>query len=144
MAHDKNHIVRKQEQTIVEVDVPGKDLKILVRDNVYAYGDDKSVVQMTEDIVGKHADNNNKAAEKAGEDAREQLQTTDFDLKRRQVAIDKLKAKKPKALFYPDYDDFGAINGGNWVFSYTTEAGLEEILEHYFTTEEVAGFGVKL
>ena len=51
MAHDKNHIVRKQEQTIVEVDVPGKDLKILVPDNIYAYGDDKSVVQMTEDIV---------------------------------------------------------------------------------------------
>ena len=36
MAHDKNHIVKKQEQTVVEVDVEGKDLKILIPDNIYA------------------------------------------------------------------------------------------------------------
>ena len=144
MAHDKNHIVRKPDETVVQVDVPGKDLKVLIPDNRYAYGDKESVAQMAQDVVGKHANNSNKAATKAYEQARQQLETTDFDAKRRQVAINKLKAKKPKALFYPDYDDFGAIKGGKWVFSYTTEAGLEEIREHYFTTEEVAGFGVKL
>ena len=32
MAHDKNHIVKKPDETVVQVDVPGKDLKVLIPD----------------------------------------------------------------------------------------------------------------
>ena len=78
MAHGKNHIVKKQEQTVVEVDVPDKDLKVLIPDNIYAYGDNESVAQMAQDVVGKHSNNSNKAATKAYEQARQQLETTDL------------------------------------------------------------------
>ena len=36
MADSKNHFVKKQDETVVEVDVPDKDLKILIPDNRYA------------------------------------------------------------------------------------------------------------
>jgi len=55
MAHSKNRFVEKQDETVVEVDVPGKDLKVLIPDNRYAYGDNESVAQMAQDVVGKHS-----------------------------------------------------------------------------------------
>ncbi len=78
MPHGKNHFVNKQDETWAEVDVEGKDLRIVIPDNKYAYGDNESVAQMAQDVVGKHADNSDSAATKAYEQAREQLETTNF------------------------------------------------------------------
>ena len=55
MAHDKNRFIEKPDETVVEVDVPDKDLKVLIPDNRYAYGDTESVAQMAQDVVGKHS-----------------------------------------------------------------------------------------
>ena len=105
MPHGKNHYVSKHDETWAEVDVPGEDLRVLVPDNRYAYGDNESVAQMAQDVVGKRA--GNEAATQAYEQAREQLETTDFKTLKRQQAIESLNAKKPKFILMPDEDDFG-------------------------------------
>ncbi len=84
MPHGKNHYVNKPDETWAEVDVPGEDLRVLVPDNRYAYGDNESVAQMAQDVVGKRA--GNEAATQAYEQAREQLETTDFKTLKRQQA----------------------------------------------------------
>ena len=141
MAHDKNHIVKKQEQTVVEVDVEGKYLKILIPDNVYAYGDNKSVVQMAQDVAGKHSNNSNKAAMRAGEQARQQLETTDFEAKmaaeRRQRAIERVRGKKPAFTLVAHEDAFGFIKGYTVLTKLTHPSGLVEHKEKYFSVEEL-------
>tara|TARA_Y100000004_G_scaffold175010_1_gene214223 strand:- start:188 stop:634 length:447 start_codon:yes stop_codon:yes gene_type:complete len=80
---DKNIYKSKADFTFTEFDIENKDgsvKRVVVPDGKIGYGDDKSHVQMTEDIVGKHSDN--ETAVKAGEAAREQL---DQDQKKRWI-----------------------------------------------------------
>ena len=146
MAHDKNHIVKKQEQTVVEVDVPDKDLKVLIPDNIYAYGDNESVAQMAQDVVGKHSNNSNKAATKAYEQARQQLETTDFAAKmeadKRQRAIERVRGKKPAFTLVAHEDAFGFIKGYTVLTKLTHASGLVEHKEKYFSADELSDMGV--
>ena len=141
MADSKNHFVRKQDETVVEVDVPDKDLKILIPDNRYAYGDNESVAQMAQDVVGKHANNSDQAARGSYEQAREQLDTTDFEALKRQQALERVYAKKPKFTLVPDEDDFGTVKGYTVYTRLTHPSGLQEMKERYFSIDQLADFG---
>ena len=136
MPHGKNHYVNKHDETWAEVDVQGEDLRVLVPDNRYAYGDNESVAQMAQDVVGKRA--GNEAATQAYEQAREQLETTDFKTLKRQQAIESLNAKKPKFILMPDEDDFGTVKGYRVLTTLTYPSGLQEMKEKYFTVEQLA------
>jgi len=139
MPHGKNHYVNKPDETWVEVDVPGKDLKVLVPDNKYAYGDSESVAQMAQDVVGKHSENSDAAATQAYEQARKQLETTDFAKVKRQQAIERLNSKKPKFHMIPDEDNFGNVKGYTVVTVLTHPSGFQEMKEKYFTLDDLAG-----
>ena len=136
MPHGKNHYVSKQDETWAEVDVLGEDMKVLVPDNRYAYGDNESVAQMAQDVVGKRA--GNEAATQAYEQAREQLETIDFKTLKRQKAIESLNAKKPKFVLIPDEDDFGGVKGYTVLTKLTHPSGLEEMKEKYFSVDQLA------
>ena len=140
MPHGKNHFVNKQDETWAEVDVEGKDLRILIPDNKYAYGDNESVAQMAQDVVGKHADNSDTAATKAYEQAREQLETTNFKSVKRQQAIERLSAKRPKFMLIPDEDNFGGVKGFTVLTKLTHPSGLEEMKEKYFSVDQLSDF----
>ena len=140
MPHGKNHFVNKQDETWAEVDVEGKDLRILIPDNKYAYGDNESVAQMAQDVAGKHADNSDTAATKAYEQAREQLETTDYKALKRQRAIERLNAKKPKFMLIPDEDNFGGVKGFTVLTKLTHPSGLEEMKEKYFSVDQLSDF----
>ena len=136
MADSKNHFVTKQDETVVEVDVPGKDLKVLIPDNRYAYGDNESVAQMAQDVVGKHS--NDEGARGAYEQAREQLETTDFKTLRREEAIRRVNAKKPKFTLVPDEDAFGVLKGIRVFTILNHPSGLQEMKEIYYTVDQLA------
>ena len=138
MPHGKHHFVNKQDETWAEVDVEGKDLRILIPDNKYAYGDNESVAQMAQDVAGKHADNSDTAATKAYEQAREQLETTDFKSVKRQHAIERLNAKRPKFVLLPHEDDFGTIKGYTVLTQLTYPDGRQELKDKYLSVEEIA------
>ena len=138
MPHGKNHFVNKQDETWAEVDVEGKDLRILIPDNKYAYGDNESVAQMAQDVVGKHADNSDTAATKAYEQAREQLETTNYKSVKRQQAIERLNAKRPKFVLLPHEDDFGTIKGYTVLTQLTYPDGRQELKDKYLSVEEIA------
>ena len=140
MPHGKNHFVNKQDETWAEVDVEGKDLRIVIPDNKYAYGDNESVAQMAQDVVGKHADNSDSAATKAYEQAREQLETTNFKAVKRQQAIERLNAKKPKFALLPHEDDFGTIKGYTVLTQLTYPDGRQELKDKYFSVEDIAKY----
>ena len=142
MAHDKNHIVKKPDETVVEVDVPDKNLKVLIPDNRYAYGDTESVAQMAQDVVGKHSNNSDKAAKVAYEQAREQLETTDFDELKRQRAVERVRAKKPAFTLIAHEDDFGVVKGYTVLTKLTHPSGLVEHKEKYFSVDELSNMGV--
>lgn len=76
---DKNIFKSKQEVTWVDtvIEKDGVKKQVFIPDTHDAYGDKKSVKQITEDFVGKHSDN--ETAVKAGEDAQKQLEETDFN-----------------------------------------------------------------
>ena len=136
MPHGKNHYVNKPDETWVEVDVPGEELKVLVPDNKYAYGDNESVAQMAQDVVGKRA--GNEASNQAYEQARKQLETTDFKTLKRQQAISRVNANKPKFVLLPDEDDFGTLKGYTVQTILTYPSGSQEMKEKYFTVEQLA------
>ena len=138
MPHGKNHFVNNQDETWAEVDVEGKDLRILIPDNKYAYGDNESVAQMAQDVVGKHADNSDTAATKAYEQAREQLETTNFKSVKRQQAIERLNAKRPKFVLLPHEDDFGTIKGYTVLTQLTYPDGRQELKDKYLSVEDIA------
>ena len=138
MPHVKNHFVNKQDETWAEVDVEGKDLRVLIPDNKYAYGDNESVAQMAQDVVGKHADNSDTAATKAYEQAREQLETTNFKAVKRQQAIERLNAKRPKFVLLPHEDDFGTIKGYTVLTQLTYPDGRQELKNKYLSVEDIA------
>jgi len=135
MADSKNHFVKKQDETVVEVDVPGKDLKVLIPDNRYAYGDNESVAQMAQDVVGKHS--TDEGARGAYEQAREQLETTDFKTLRREEAIRRVNAKKPKFTLVPDEDDFGVLKGVRVFTILNYPSGLQEMKQVYYTVDQL-------
>ena len=136
MADSKNHFVTKQDETVVEVDVPGKDLKVLIPDNRYAYGDNESVAQMAQDVVGKHS--NDEGARGAYEQAREQLETTDFKTLRRENAIGRVNAKKPKFTVVDEYDNLGVLKGVRVFTVLNHPSGLQEMKEIYYTIDQLA------
>jgi len=135
-ADSKNHFVKKQDETVVEVDVPGKDLKVLIPDNRYAYGDNESVAQMAQDVVGKHS--NDEGARGAYEQAREQLETTDFKTLRRENAIGRVNAKKPKFTVVDEYDNLGVLKGVRVFTVLNHPSGLQEMKEIYYTIDQLA------
>lgn len=147
MAHSKNRFVEKQDETFVEVDVPGKDLKVLVPDNRYAYGDNESVAQMAQDVVGKNANytpeekkmgyNSDLAAKGAYEQAREQLETTHFKQLKRDLAITRVAAKKPKFTLVDDLDNSGALRGVTVLTILNHPSGLREMKEVYYTVDQL-------
>jgi len=135
MADSKNHFVHRQDETFVEVDVPGKDLKVLVPDNRYAYGDNESVAQMAQDVVGKHS--NDQGAKVAYEQAREQLETTNFEALKREQAIKRVNAKKPKFTLVPDEDASGVLRGMTVFTILHHPSGLQEMKELYYTADQL-------
>ena len=132
MAHGKNHYVTKQDETWAEVDVEGKDLKIIVPDNRYAYGDSESIAQIAEEVVGKHSNNSDTAAKKAYEQAKAQLETTDFAALKRKEAIKRVNEKKPKFIAIPDE------RGCKVITILTHPSGFQELKEKHFTHEQLA------
>jgi hypothetical protein len=135
MADSKNHFVNKQDETVVEVDVPGKNLKVLIPDNRYAYGDTESVAQIAQDVVGKHS--NDEGAKGAYEQAREQLETTNFEALKRENAIKRLNAKKPKFTLVPDEDSSGVLRGMTVLTILNHPSGLQEMKEIYYPVDQL-------
>ena len=135
MAHSKNRFVEKQDETFVEVDVPGKDLKVLIPDNRYAYGDNESVAQMAQDVVGKHS--NDQGAKAAYEQAREQLETTHFEQLKRDLAITRVAAKKPKFTLVDDLDNSGVLKGVRVFTILNHPSGLREMKQVYYTVDQL-------
>ena len=135
MADSKNHFVKKQDETVVEVDVPGKDLKVLIPDNRYAYGDNESVAQMAQDVVGKHS--TDEGARGAYEQAREQLESTDFKQLRRDRATQRVNAKKPKFTLVDDFDNLGVLKGVRVFTILTHPSGLKEMKELYYPVDQL-------
>ena len=135
MADSKNHFVTRQDETFVEVDVPGKDLKVLIPDNRYAYGDTESVAQMAQDVVGKHS--NDEGAKGAYEQAREQLETTNFKALKRENAIKRVNAKKPKFTVVRDEDSSGVLRGMTVLTILNHPSGLQEMKEIYYPIDQL-------
>ena len=135
MADSKNHFVNKQDETVVEVDVPGKDLKVLIPDNRYAYGDTESVAQIAQDVVGKHS--NDEGAKGAYEQAREQLETTNFKALKRENAIKRVNAKKPKFTVVRDEDASGVLRGMTVLTILNHPSGLQEMKELYYPIDQL-------
>ena len=135
MADSKNHFVTRQDETFVEVDVPGKDLKVLIPDNRYAYGDTESVAQMAQDVVGKHS--NDEGAKGAYEQARKQLETTNFKALKRENAIKRVNAKKPKFTVVRDEDSSGVLRGMTVLTILNHPSGLQEMKEIYYPIDQL-------
>ncbi len=77
----------------------------------------------------------------AYEQAREQLETTDFEALKRQQALERVYAKKPKFTLVPDEDDFGTVKGYTVYTRLTHPSGLQEMKERYFSIDQLADFG---
>ncbi len=128
----------KVDETFAEVDVPGKNLRIVVPDNRYAYGDNESVAQIAGELVTKHASNSDTAGKVAYEQAREQLENIDWKNERRRRAKERVMARRPKMMLNYLKDNAGVICGAEVLMSLTDPAtGLTECKVHRFTMDEL-------
>jgi hypothetical protein len=143
-ANAKNIYKNKQQLTHVELDaVPRKmangevaPTRVMIPDLSNAYGENKSIQQIAEDVVGKHSQDN-KTAVAAGEKAREQLESVDFAAVRRQRAIARLRAKRPQVWMAEVTDNAGVLRGHKILFtSVDPVTHLEEVHEKFISIEE--------
>ena len=86
---DKNIFKDQQPITWTDsvVEKDGKKTAIFIPDTYNGYGDKKSLKHLTEDVVGKHSDNN--TAVEAGKKAEEQLEQTDYNQLIKKIRRDK-------------------------------------------------------
>tara|TARA_X000001382_G_scaffold130211_2_gene124368 strand:+ start:429 stop:887 length:459 start_codon:yes stop_codon:yes gene_type:complete len=107
--------------TTIEKD--GVKKQVFIPDSKSAYGDKKSVKQLTEDFVGKHSDN--ESAIKAGEDAQRQLEETDFNSVIEKIRQDKWKSQNKMMDMMVHTDKVtGETTGATITFMTTTGDGL--------------------
>jgi hypothetical protein len=107
--------------TVIEKD--GVKKQVFIPDAKNAYGDKKSVKQITEDFVGKHSDN--KTAVKAGQDAERQLEETDFNTVIAKIREDKWKSQnKMMDMMVHTDKETGETTGATITFMTTSSDGL--------------------
>ena len=122
---DKNIFKSKQEVTWVDtvIEKNGVKKQVFIPDTHDAYGDKKSVKQITEDFVGKHSDN--ETAVKAGEDAQKQLEETDFNSVIKKIREDKWKSQnKMMDMMVHTDKTTGETTGATITFMTTNSDGL--------------------
>lgn len=119
------------ESAVGSFKLPGMNQTVLVPVTKDAYGDEKSLSQLVEDVVGKHSDN--KTAQIAGRQAMAQF-NQDWPAIRRAQAVARLSAKRPKALLTPVMDNAGEIRGYKVLIAYTQNE-VAQFKEHYISRE---------
>jgi hypothetical protein len=110
MSNSKNIFREKPEKTDVSV-TADSGLVINVPDNKYAYGDTQSVAQIAGNLAAKHSSNSDAAGKRAYEQAREQLETTDWKNERRKRAVARVSRKRPEYMTHFLKDNTGQIIG---------------------------------
>jgi hypothetical protein len=134
----RNIVPKKQEQTFSETVILKTDpetgvafpLVVQVPDNMYAYGDARSVALITEDVVGKHS-GSNAEAHRAHEAALEQLSETDFKQLERKRRYQAFLARKPRMAVYE------SPGGYRVEFLYQNPDGLLEVRERFVSWTEM-------
>ena len=137
MTNSKNIFIGKPEQTDVSV-TADSGLVINVPDNKYAYGDTQSVAQIAGDLATKHSGNSDAAGKRAYEQAREQLETTDWKNERYKRAAAKIAAKRPQYMTHFLKDNTGEIIGVEILMALTNpDTGFVEYKNHVYSKDEL-------
>ncbi len=141
MADSKNHFVKKQDETVVEVDVPDKDLKILIRTIAMLTATMNLLPRWRRTLSVNTRTIAIKLQEVHTNRRESSFETTDFEALKRQQALERVYAKKPKFTLVPDEDDFGTVKGYTVYTRLTHPSGLQEMKERYFSIDQLADFG---
>ena len=137
MTNSKNIFIDKPEQTDVSV-TADSGLVINVPDNKYAYGDTQSVAQIAGDLATKHSGNSDAAGKRAYEQAREQLETTDWKNERYKRAAAKIAAKRPQYMTHFLKDNTGEIKGVEILMTLTEpDTGFVEYKNVVYSKDEL-------
>tara|TARA_R100001230_G_C5630453_1_gene138213 strand:+ start:53 stop:478 length:426 start_codon:yes stop_codon:yes gene_type:complete len=137
MTNSKNIFIDKPEQTDVSV-TADSGLVINVPDNKYAYGDTQSVAQIAGDLATKHSGNSDAAGKRAYEQAREQLETTDWKNERYKRAAAKIAAKRPQYMTHFLKDNTGEIIGVEILMTLTDpDTGFVEYKNVVYSKDEL-------
>tara|TARA_Y100000401_G_C8325251_1_gene227796 strand:+ start:190 stop:615 length:426 start_codon:yes stop_codon:yes gene_type:complete len=137
MTNSKNIFIDKPEKTDVSV-TADSGLVINVPDNKYAYGDTQSVAQIAGDLATKHSGNSDAAGKRAYEQAREQLETTDWKNERYKRAAAKIAAKRPQYMTHFLKDNTGEIIGVEILMTLTDpDTGFVEYKNVVYSKDEL-------
>jgi hypothetical protein len=132
--HDSTVVTHKLPKTVNPETGRVRELTVNIPDNRYAYGDDESIAQISEDIVGKHTDSDD-LAKAAGESAREQFDQ-DWDVKRRRERVAAKASKFPKALIEVVTDSSGQITGYTISGTRIDGSGLSVPYQRFISQDE--------
>ena len=138
---DKNTLIKsKQPLTVVEGQTSDGTLYV-VPDTPDGYGDEKSVVAMTEDIVGRHTDSEVEAKE-AGKVAEEQF-NTDIRQRFQEIRTQQYHTKYPSSMQFIHKDNTGAVRGVTLLFAYWNPATQQNQYEEiYYDAETLLGHAI--
>ena len=138
---DKNTLIKsKQPLTVVEGQTSDGTLYV-VPDSPDGYGDEKSVVQMTEDLVGRHTEDEAEV-KLAGEVAGEQF-NTDIRQKFQKIRTQQYHTKYPSSMQFIHKDNAGVVRGVTLLFAYWNPATQQNQYEEiYYDAEPLLGHAI--
>lgn len=136
---DKNIFKDQQEitwtDTVIEKD--GKKTAIFIPDTYNSYGDKRSLKHLTEDVVGKHSDNN--TAVEAGKKAEEQLEQTNYNQLIKKIRQDKwLSQNKVMEANIIKDSVSGETTGMHVAIMTTNESGFSYPRSIHLTPEQMS------
>jgi len=133
-----NILVKTQQPlTVVEGQTSDGTL-FIVPDTPQAYGDEASVVALTEDLVGRNTDSNEEA-KAAGLIAGEQF-NSDIRLRMERIRRQQFHSKHPAAMQFTHRDNAGVVTGVTLLFAlWNPETEQTEHIERHFDAGELMG-----
>lgn len=127
----------KQPLTVIEGQTSDGTLYV-VPDTPEAYGDEKSVVSMTEDLVGRNTDSDAEA-KAAGKVAEEQF-NSDIRVRMEMIRRQQFHTKYPAAMQFTHRDNEGVVTGVTLLFAVWNPATEQtEHIEKHFDAGELMG-----
>jgi hypothetical protein len=134
-----NNIITKVPQPLTVVEGQTSDGTLyVVPDTPEAYGDEKSVIQMTEDLVGRATDSEEEA-KAAGEVAGEQF-NQDIRLRMERIRRQQFHTKYPAAMQFVHRDNAGVVTGVTLLFAvWNPVTEKTEHIEKHFDAGSLMG-----
>ena len=137
---NKTLIKTKQPLTVVEGQTSDGTLYV-VPDNPEGYGDEQSVVAMTEDLVGRNTDSDVEAKE-AGKVAGEQY-NTDIRKKMQDIRTQQFYTKHPSAMKFIHRDNAGRVRGVTLLLAdWNPATKKNEYIEKTYDAETLLGHAI--